>query len=210
MSNKHQISLITRRNWFIDAFLFNGALFAALSGIYFLFLPVGGYQGGRNPFYGVTIIFQRDTWDLIHTWSGVIMIAAALVHLALHWDWVASMSKRIFRQLIGRGTSINRRSHFNIAIDILVATSFFVAAFSGIYFLFFPGGHQLNADFVFLFSRTTWDLIHTWSAVILSIAAVIHFAIHWQWVVKVTRKLFFGTFGQWMPDTSEGEPSASV
>jgi uncharacterized membrane protein len=194
----------------MDALLFNGALFASLSGIYFLFLPVGGYQGGRNPFYGVKIIFQRDTWDLIHTWSGVIMIAAALVHLALHWDWVTSMSKRIFRQLIGRGTSINRRSRFNVLIDILVAASFFVAALSGIYFLFFPGGHQLNADLIFLFSRTTWDLIHTWSAVILIIAAVIHFAIHWQWVVKVTRKLFLSTFGQWRPDTREGEPSASI
>jgi uncharacterized membrane protein len=194
----------------MDALLFNGALFASLSGIYFLFLPVGGYQGGRNPFYGVKIIFQRDTWDLIHTWSGVIMIAAALVHLALHWDWVTSMSKRIFRRMIGRGTSINRRSRFNVLIDILVAASFFVAALSGIYFLFFPGGHQLNADLIFLFSRTTWDLIHTWSAVILIIAAVIHFAIHWQWVVKVTRKLFLSTFGQWRPDTREGEPSASI
>ncbi len=210
MSIKPRLSSQTRRNWIMDALLFSGALTAALSGIYFLFLPVGGYQGGRNPFYGIRVIFERQTWDLIHTWGGVAMILAALVHLALHWDWVASMSKRIFRQLIGRGTALNRRGQFNILINILVAVSFSLAALSGIYFLFFPGGHQTSADTILLFSRTTWDLIHTWSAVVLIIAAIIHFAIHWQWVVKVSRKLLFGTVNQWIPASTEGKPSVSV
>jgi hypothetical protein len=39
----------TRNNWLIDACLFIGALVASITGMYFLFLPVGGYQGGRNP-----------------------------------------------------------------------------------------------------------------------------------------------------------------
>jgi len=51
------------------------ALLAALSGIYFLFLPVSGYQGGRNPMYGVTVLFERSAWDDLHTWGGVVMIA---------------------------------------------------------------------------------------------------------------------------------------
>jgi len=156
------------------------------------------------------VIFERQTWDLIHTWGSVAMILAVLVHLALHWDWVASMSKRIFRQVIGRGTALNRRGQFNILINILVAVSFSLAALSGIYFLFFPGGHQTSADTILLFSRTTWDLIHTWSAVVLIIAAIIHFAIHWQWVVKVSRKLLFGTVNQWIPACTEGKPSVSV
>ena len=196
----------------MDALLFSAALFASLSGVYFLFLPVGGYQGGRNPFYGVTIIFQRETWDLMHTWSGVIMIAAALIHLIFHWDWVVSMSRRLFRQVIGQGKAMNRRSHFNVAVNAVIAVSFLLAAVSGIYFLFFPGGHQAQvmADPHILFTRTTWDLVHTWAGVTMIIAAVIHFAIHWQWVVKVTRKLFIGAIGQWMPETSERETSASV
>jgi hypothetical protein len=210
MSIKPRVSSQTRRNWIMDALLFGGALTVVLSGVYFLFLPVGGYQGGRNPFYGIKVIFERQTWDLIHTWGGVAMILAALVHLALHWDWVASMSKRIFRQLIGRGNALNRRGQFNILINILVAASFSLAALSGIYFLFFPGGHQTSADTILLLSRTTWDLIHTWSAVVLIIAAIIHFAIHWQWVVKVSRKLLFGVFDQWTPGSTEREPSVSA
>jgi preprotein translocase subunit SecY len=211
MANKYQISFQTRRNWLIDAFLFSGVLMAAISGVYFLFLPVGGYQGGRNPFYGVTIIFQRETWDLIHTWGGIFMIAAAVIHLTLHWNWVASMTRRIVRQLTGQCKGMNRRSHFNVAIDAVIAVSFLLTAISGIYFLYFPGGPQakLIISSQILFSRTTWDLIHTWAGIIMIIAAVIHFAIHWQWVTKVTRKIYLGLLNHGISDPKEHQPSAT-
>jgi hypothetical protein len=32
-------------------------------------------------------------------------------------------------------------------------------------------------------------LIHTWSGVVVSVAAVVHFAIHWRWVKNVTLQL---------------------
>jgi hypothetical protein len=61
---------------------------------------------------------------------------------------------------------------------------------TGIYLLFVPGGPQSALyDPMILFGRTTWDLIHTWSGVILGIAGLIHFAIHWKWVIKVSRKI---------------------
>ncbi len=56
---KGTVSKQTRNNWLIDAAVFIGAVVAAITGIYFLFLPSGGYQGGRNPMYGVTILFER-------------------------------------------------------------------------------------------------------------------------------------------------------
>jgi len=49
MAYQSNVSGVTRRNWWIDLSLFSSAILASLSGIYFLFLPVGGYQGGRNP-----------------------------------------------------------------------------------------------------------------------------------------------------------------
>jgi hypothetical protein len=57
------------------------------------------------------------------------------------------------------------------------------------YFLPFQSGRG-SIDPLILFSRSTWDLIHTWAGVILIAAAVLHFAIHWKWVCKVTRSLF--------------------
>jgi preprotein translocase subunit SecY len=180
-------SLQTRMNWLIDAVVFSSGLLAILSGIYFLFLPAGGYQGGRNPMYGVTILFTRHTWDDWHTWTGVAMIAAIVIHFAIHWRWVVTMSKSVVNAILTKGDHLSKGSKFNVAIDVTVAISFLLTAISGIYFLFVPASSGRGTlDPGLIFTRTVWDLIHTWAGVILIGAAIIHFAIHWRWVVKVT------------------------
>jgi hypothetical protein len=190
MSKSNSIASQTRNNWFIDAGLFVGALIASLTGIYFLFLPVGGYQGGRNPMYGIVILFERHTWEDLHLWFGILMIAAAVVHILIHWKWIVSMVKRIFYEITHRESRFNNRSRINLLINAAVGISFLLAAISGIYLLFVPGGRNAIPDPQIIFTRTTWDLIHTWSGILMINAAVIHFAIHWKWVTKVTQKLF--------------------
>jgi preprotein translocase subunit SecY len=191
----------TRKNWLIDAAVFVGGVLAALSGIYFLFLPSGGYEGGRNPMYGITILFGRHTWDDLHTWGGVLMLAAVAIHLTIHWRWVTMMARRVANALLARGNKLSKGTKFNVAIDALVAVSFLLCAVSGIYFLFAPsgglqGGSNPGWDPNLLFSRTTWDLIHTWSGTVLITTAVIHFAIHWRWVKNVTAKFFLSLLPQ--------------
>lgn len=198
---KGTVSQKTRNNWLIDAAVFIGGVIAAITGIYFLFLPVGGYQGGRNPWYGVTILFERHTWDDLHTWFGVLMIAAAIIHFAIHWQWVKGTARRMAKSLTGKGAGMNRYGYFNVAVDAAVALGFLLAAISGLYFLF-AGSGPTTAQFIF--SRTTWDLIHTWSGVMLIIAAVIHFAIHWRWVTKVTRNVF----RSWKPEVARVSETA--
>ena len=207
MSKSPKISMQTRKNWLIDAIVFVGGVIAALSGVYFLFIPSGGYQGGRNPMYGVTILFGRHTWEDVHTWGSVVMIAAAVLHLAIHWQWVKRMSRRTARALLSKDSKLSRGSRFNVGINALVAVSFAVCAVSGIYFLFAPdggfqGGFNTGWDPGFLFSRTTWDLIHAWSGVALIAAAVIHFAIHWRWVKNVTARFFLSLLPQ--PESQPG------
>jgi len=182
------VSKYTQKNWWVDAALFGSAIVAALSGIYFLSLPTGSFQGGRNPLYNVQILFARQTWDDLHTWSGVAMIAAALIHLVIHWPWVVSMARRIWNELTGKCGCINARGRWNLVLNIIVAISFVLTAVSGVYFLFVSGGRGA-VDPMILFTRTIWDLIHTWAGVLLIAAAIIHFAIHWKWVTKVTRKM---------------------
>jgi preprotein translocase subunit SecY len=195
MSKRTGMSMQTRKNWLIDAAVFLGGVVAALTGIYFLFLPSGGYQGGRNPMYGITIFFERHAWDDLHTWGGVLMIAAVAIHFAIHWNWVKMMARRTGNALLSRGSSLSKGTRVNVTIDVVVAVSFLLCALSGIYFLFAPagglqGGSAASWDPGFLFSRTVWDLIHTWSGVVLIAAAAVHFAIHWRWVKNVTNKFF--------------------
>jgi hypothetical protein len=134
------VSKQARSNWLIDAAVFTGGLIAAITGIYFLFLPSGGCQGGRNPMYGVWVVFGRQTWDDPHTWFGALMIAAVILHLAVHRSWVKGTMRRMARSLAGKGSSINRRGYFNTAVNATIALSFLLTAASGIYFMFVPGG----------------------------------------------------------------------
>ncbi len=177
----------------MDAGLFMSGVVAIASGIYFLFIPSGGYQGGRNPWYGVTVLFERETWEWLHTWIGLAMVVIALVHLLFHWKWVTGMFKRLVSGLKGQGSGLNARGRYNLALNATVALSFFISAVSGIYFLIFSGSEGgRNIDPMILFTRDMWDVIHTWSSILFIAALLLHFAIHWGWVTKVTRKVFGG------------------
>jgi hypothetical protein len=189
MSKSNSIDPKTRNNWFIDAVLFSGAVMAALTGVYFLFLPVGGYQGGRNPMHGVTILFGRHTWEDLHTWFGILMLMAAAVHITLHWRWFLNMFKRMVREMVEHRKCFNNRSRLNLGINFTLGLGFTFTAISGLYFFFIPGGRAIPDPHI-LFSRTIWDLIHTWAGILMIAAATLHFAIHWKWVTKVTRKIF--------------------
>ena len=201
-----------RNKWLLFVIVFLSGLVAALSGIYFLFIP-GGYQGGRNPWYGVTILFSRHTWEDLHTWGGVLMIVVAVVHFAIHWRWVKVMSKRTVKALFSRETRLAKGPRLNVAVNLVVAVSFLLTAVSGIYFLFAPsggfqGGRNPGWDPMFLFSRTTWDLIHTWAGVVFIGAAVVHFWIHWRWIKNMTARLFLSLLPQ--PELVEAPAEARV
>ncbi|MFN2163894.1 MAG: DUF4405 domain-containing protein [Candidatus Promineifilaceae bacterium] len=203
MQKSIRMSMQTRQNWLIDAAVFVGALLSILSGIYFLFLPIGGYQGGRNPTYGLTILFGRQTWDDIHTWGGLLMILAVVIHLAWHWSWVKMMSHRTANTLLGKGSKFSRGAKINVLVDLTIALGFLVTAVSGIYFLFVPagysGGRTPGWDPGFIFSRATWDILHTWGAVAMIIAALLHIIIHWRWIVNVTRRFWLSLFNERRP-----------
>lgn len=189
------ISAKTRINWLLDLSVFTSALFVGLSSFYFLFAPSGGFQGGRNLLGGTAVVFDRQTWGDLHTWGGVAMIIAITVHLAYHWQWVKSMANKVVRSFQSAGGKMSQGAKLNLLINITIGVSFLMTALSGIYFLFSPsGGYQGGTnpgwDANFIFSRVTWDAIHTWSGVIMIIAAMLHFIIHWRWIKNVTARFF--------------------
>ena len=189
------ISTRTRINWAMDFAVFGSALLGSLSRIYFLYFTSGGYQGGRNALYGVTLWFARSTWSDLHVWAGVAMVLAVTIHLVYHWNWVAAMSKKMLKTATTGSSGLSRGGRINLLINLLIGTSFLLTAVSGIYFLFVPeggfqGGTNPGWDPGFLLSRTSWDIVHTWSGVTMILAAIAHFIIHWGWITKVTTRMF--------------------
>ena len=179
--NKPVFSTQTRNNIILDMFLLISGLIAILSGIYFLFLPIGGFQGGRNAYYGIIIFFERHAWEDIHTWSSVVIMSLAALHIPIHWQWIVKMTKTGLRSIVGRN-KLNKHSRFNLVVNVLIGISGLICGLSGLYFLFLP------AEPTWLFTPLAWDLIHTWSGVVATSVGILHFGIHWKWVVKVLGK----------------------
>lgn len=204
MKNRSQLTQRLRHNWWIDALLGISALLALVSSLYFLAFPDGGYQGGRNPFYDITIIFSRQTWDLIHTYSGALMILAALIHILIHWTWIMGTVKRTWQVVTRQRQGFGLRLTYNILLDLMIALGFFVCALSGVVFMFFPASGP--AGTMPLLDKFVWDMLHTWSGTVMAIAAVLHFALHWKWIVNITGKMFQGR----QKDLSAGKPGLNL
>ena len=181
------ISTHTRNNWLLDASLFTSGLAAGLSGISLLFIPAG-YQGGRNPYYNLPILFTRHTWEGLHDWGGLIMVGIAVVHILIHWSWITNMTRRAFREIFSGEKRLNNRSRINVAVNAALGITGLVTGVTGVY-LFFVAK---DSPFQLFFNRATWDLVHTWAGVLMILAGVVHFYIHWLWVTKVTRKVLGG------------------
>jgi hypothetical protein len=77
-------------NYWMDMGIGCAFVLSALSGLVFL-LPAG--------LAGSTVLgLDYATWDQLHTWSSLGLIAGVLVHLALHWKWIASMTRKMTGQ----------------------------------------------------------------------------------------------------------------
>jgi hypothetical protein len=83
-------------NYAIDVVIGVTFILSALSGLILFFAP-SGYQGGRNPYYmQPVLLLSTHTWDIVHTWSSISMIAGVGAHLVLHWNWMVCTTKRFF------------------------------------------------------------------------------------------------------------------
>jgi hypothetical protein len=92
----------TKLNFLLDTAIFIAFLLSAVSGVVFLFLPQGGFQGGRNPgFQGSILFLSRAGWRDLHTWASLIFVAGVVIHLALHWRWIVCVAKRYARNALG-------------------------------------------------------------------------------------------------------------
>lgn len=82
-------------NFVVDAIILVAFIAATISGLVLLTMPHGGFRGGRNPdFYQAVLFLDRSTWNDVHTWSSLGLIAGIVIHLALHWRWIVCMVRR--------------------------------------------------------------------------------------------------------------------
>jgi hypothetical protein len=164
------------------------------TGLVFLLAGSGGSQGGSNPaFQSVIFNLSRGTWSDLHTWFSLVMAAGAIIHLALHWNWVVRMTKRIFS--FSKPLRSGRVKLF-YALDTVIVLSFILTMLTGLMFLFmgsggYQGGRNPGFETAFLgLSRGTWSDLHTWFSLVMTAAIVTHVALHIGWLVSKTKGFF--------------------
>ncbi|MEA3342021.1 MAG: DUF4405 domain-containing protein, partial [Chloroflexota bacterium] len=76
-------------NYLLDAVIALAFALSGATGLAFMLMGEGGYQGGRNPGFATAWMgLSRGTWSDLHTLASLVMIAGILVHVALHWKWI--------------------------------------------------------------------------------------------------------------------------
>lgn len=89
----------------------------------------------------------------------------------------------------------SNKAKLNYIVDLIIMVGFVLAAVSGLILLFAGhGGYQggRNPHFlreVLFFSRSTWRALHDWGGVAMIGGVVVHLALHWKWIVCMTRNL---------------------
>ena len=84
------------------------------------------------------------------------------------------------------------KQKINYVIDFLALISFLVTAFSGLTIKFFmPSGVRQGRLQEFLGLRKEfWSEIHDWFGIIFIVLVVVHFLLHWDWIVCMTKSFF--------------------
>ncbi|MCU0519096.1 MAG: DUF4405 domain-containing protein [Anaerolineae bacterium] len=86
-------------NYWLDIVVGLAFVLAAVTGIAFLFMGSGGYQGGRNALFQVAFLgIARDTWSDLHTLSSLVMTAGVGLHLVFHFNWIVCVTKRMLHR----------------------------------------------------------------------------------------------------------------
>ncbi len=93
-------------NIILDAIILISFLVCAISGLFFFF--DGKYSA--NPF-----LFSALTWDLIHNWSGILMIMAVILHFVFHWKWIVNVTQK----MTSKHSQGDLNSKSSIALDSL-------------------------------------------------------------------------------------------
>jgi len=189
MKTNKLISKATRKRYLIDFAMFILFIGVAASSLYFLYVP-GGYQGGRNPRFNMSIIFDRETWEEIHIWTSMILSAILFIHILLHAKWIKDVFFKYIQLWKKSVRTRNRMRLLNILDDRISAVFFIICLFSGLVLFFIPGGKGTAYIEFLSITRDVWKGIHTWSGIGMLAGVIVHLIIHWGWIKKVSGKLF--------------------
>lgn len=122
---------------------------------------------------------QKATGNLIHEWISLLFIIPFAVHLVQHWEWITRIPKRFFGKL-------NIQSRINVILNIALYLLMLWVIVSGL----MTSKEALPLLGFDVGRDGFWKQMHKLGADGLLIILGIHMAMHWSWIVKMTKKIF--------------------
>ena len=83
-----------KRNYWTDFVMFVLVAITTITGLVLFFILPSGRRSGLQTFLDIA----KETWVDVHTWVGLIFIIVAVIHLILHWKWIITMTKNLFKK----------------------------------------------------------------------------------------------------------------
>jgi hypothetical protein len=123
---------------------------------------------------------ERFTGLRNHELLGVALGFVLVVHILLHWQWIVSITRHFFRNLL-HGSRLNYVLNLALFADmaILIVTGLLVSRTLGL---------NLGLDRQ---AQGHWQRVHILSSEAALIIVALHVAVHWKWIIAHARKYLF-------------------
>ncbi|HNR44474.1 MAG TPA: DUF4405 domain-containing protein [Methanofastidiosum sp.] len=84
-----------------------------------------------------------------------------------------------------------KRADTNYIVDVLMTLSLIVVGVTGIilFFFFESGIRQGGYQTFFGVTKSSWNFFHEYIGLLMVFLMVLHFLLHWNWMVCMTKKL---------------------
>lgn len=113
----------------------------------------------------------------IHEWLSLALAAAFVLHLLLHWSWLAGVARRLLGSLPGS-------ARFKALLNIALFIDFTLLTFTGVMI----SRAALPALGLSLAGSEAWMGLHRLTADASVFLMGVHLAIHWKWIVSTVRR----------------------
>lgn len=84
----------------------------------------------------------------------------------------------------------------NYVVDILIGIAFLVAGLTALIFLvpitWIDFSSSVTPTFLGL-NFGVWQTLHKWGGIAMMVGVVIHFLLHWNWMINMTKKMLPGS-----------------
>jgi hypothetical protein len=130
--------------------------------------------------FGALFLAYNPAWTRIavHEWLSVIIIVPLLFHVIINWDQTLAILRR-FAEIVRATPKIN----------LVVDAALFVAAVTVMLSGLLVSQYVLRAVDITVTPTALWVSAHRWSADATILLLLVHFALHWRWILRAAGRL---------------------